>query len=184
LYRRKHGRETPEHAHEEKRAIYRGMTVKKSHTSGFTLVEILIVVTLLGVLASIVVPSFRSASDEAQHTTFVTNVKTFAEAAMLYREKTGQHLEDSGSGDCPTGWEPYIDERAWTSDTPIGGVWDFEQNSYGIVSAFGVHFMAGHGAQKDDAFMVEIDKLMDDGDLATGVFRKIDNDRYYYIIEG
>jgi len=161
-----------------------GYTVKRSHSSGFTLVEILIVVTLLGVLAGIIVPSFRSMSNESQHAVFVNNVKTFAEAAMLYREKTGEYLEDSGSGACPAGWEDYIDERAWTSDTPIGGVWDFELDSFDIKSAFGVHFMDGHGANPGDPFMLEIDKLMDDGDLGTGIFRKIADGRYYYVIEG
>ena len=158
--------------------------MKKSYAPGFTLIEILIVVTLLGVLASIVVPSFVSADDDAQYNAFVANVRSFAGAARVYMEKTGQYLENSNSGDCPAGWEPYVNEQAWTNDTPIGGVWDVELNSFGIVSAFGVHFIAGHGAIRDDVYMMEIDRIMDDGNLATGIFRKIDSNRYYYILEG
>ena len=160
----------------------KGGTVKQSNRLGFTLIEVLIVVTLLGVLAGIVVPSFKDMGDEAQHATFVTNVRTFEEAAKLYMAKTGDYLEDSSSGECPAGWEDYVDESAWTRNTPIGGVWDFEQNSFGITSAFGVHFMGGHGTHPGDAFMTEIDILIDDGDLTTGIFQKIAPDRYYYII--
>jgi general secretion pathway protein G len=44
----------------------------ESHSRGFTLVEILIVVIILGILAAIVIPQFTSASSDAR----TSNVKT------------------------------------------------------------------------------------------------------------
>jgi hypothetical protein len=70
----------------------------------------------------------------------------------------------------------------WTRLTPLGGVWDVEQGSFGVTSALGVDFVNGGGEDRDDAYMLEIDRTCDDGDLATGQFRKIADGRYYYIL--
>ena len=151
------------------------------YRQGFTLIEILIVVVILGILASIVIAQFRDASDDAVRATFLINGKTFVESAMRFRLDTGQFLEDSSSGALPAGFEQYVQPEKWVGGTPIGGVWDAELNSFGITSALGVHFN-GSGATRDDAYMVQLDAAVDDGDLATGGFRKIAGDRYYFII--
>lgn len=51
----------------------------------------------------------------------------------------------------------------------------------GPLPAVGVHFWGG-GPAKDDAYMQQIDAVVDDGELTTGWFRKIAGDRYYFII--
>ena len=149
---------------------------------GFTLVEILIVVMIIGLIAAIVVPSFADFSRESEQSTFVSNIKSFAQAAIYYKEKVGEYLEDSNSGVCPVGFEDYIDQGRWERPTPLGGVWDAELNSFEITSGIGVDFNSGVGKSRDDVYMQEIDVLFDDGDLATGVFRKIAAGRYYYIL--
>jgi len=152
-----------------------------SRRGGFTLVEVLIVVLILGILAAMVIPQFADASRESSQMSFITDVRIFGEAAVLYRAKTGQYLPDGGTGTVPAGFEPYIDEDGWTAITPIGGRWDAEYNENGIVSAIGVHFN-GDGETRDDAYMQEIDDRFDDGDLAAGGFRKIADGRYYFIL--
>ncbi len=149
---------------------------------GFTLVEILIVVIILGILAALVIPSMAASTDEAQQQVFIDSLKSYAQATWVYMNQTGEYLEDSSSGDCPAGWETYVHEGRWTAGTPIGGVWDFELDSHGIKSAFGVHF-DNAASRKDDTFMLQIDSKFDNGDLSTGIFRKIAADRYYYILE-
>lgn len=155
------------------------MTTRQRRT-GFTLVEILIVVVILGVLAAIVIPLFADASEDTQKIVFAANAKIFAKAAYLYMNDTGLLLEDSSSGDLPAGWDTYVDVGEWTSETPIGGVWDMEQNSFGMTSGFGVHF---NGVPNPgDTYMQEIDRILDNGDLNTGGFRKIAGDRYYMVL--
>ena len=52
---------------------------------GFTLIEILIVVIILGILAAIVVPQFGSASKEAKQASLVTTVQTLRSQIALFR---------------------------------------------------------------------------------------------------
>ncbi len=154
---------------------------RKKKIQGFSLVELLIVVAVLGILASMVIPQFAMADAAAEQATFARSIGRFNEAAQIYMNATGELVEDASSGQLPTGWEPYVDERGWVSPTPVGGVWDFEQNSFGFTSCFGVHFLDPN-ENPGDTYMEDIDRLIDDGNLNTGSFRKIDTDRYYSIL--
>ena len=58
--------------------------------SGFTLVEILIVVVILGILAAIVIPQFTEASTEAKLSSLCTDLQTLRSQIELYKV---QHLE-------------------------------------------------------------------------------------------
>jgi len=148
----------------------------------FTLVEILIVVVILGILASIVILLVGTPQKESAQAAFITDLKSFSQSAILYHAKTGDFLEDASSGVLPAGFEDYVNPNSWTNPTPVGGVWDTEKDSYGIKSALGVHFN-GVSQTEDDAYMIDVDSQFDDGDLLTGAFRKIDTGRYYYIIK-
>ena len=63
--------------------------------SGFTLVELLIVVIILAILAAIIVPQFTSATDDATQTAYDTNVANIRSAVELYKQ---QHLAYPGAG--------------------------------------------------------------------------------------
>ena len=57
----------------------------KARKSGFTLIEILIVVIILGILAAIVIPQFTEASSEARESTLVSNLHTLRSQIGLYK---------------------------------------------------------------------------------------------------
>ena len=54
---------------------------------GFTLVEILIVVIILGILAAIVIPQFTNASEEARMSSLKSNLQSIRAQLQLYRMK-------------------------------------------------------------------------------------------------
>jgi general secretion pathway protein G len=64
--------------------------MKRAVKQGFTLVEILIVVIILGILAAIVIPQFTEASSEARVSNLMTNLQTIRSQLLLYKT---QHLE-------------------------------------------------------------------------------------------
>ena len=57
----------------------------KRGSRGFTLVEVLIVVIVLGILAAIVVPQFSRASDDANLSALKTNLQTIRAQLELYK---------------------------------------------------------------------------------------------------
>ena len=58
---------------------------KMKAQSGFTLVEILIVVVILGILAAIVIPQFTSASTEAKESALVSDLQAMRSQIELYK---------------------------------------------------------------------------------------------------
>ncbi len=148
---------------------------------GFTLVEILIVVVVLGILAAIVVPQFATASESAQRTAFSSELRVMVETAQRYEAASGDWPGDSSSGELPPELAEYFTSDPFSDPTPIGGVWDFERDSFSVRAAVGVHFEDPSHA-KDAAFMQDVDLMIDDGSLTTGSFRQIADDRYYIIL--
>jgi general secretion pathway protein G len=61
------------------------------NNSGFTLVEILIVVIILGILAAIVIPQFTNASDSARQSSIQSQLQTIRSQIQLYKV---QHLDN------------------------------------------------------------------------------------------
>ena len=57
----------------------------KRNTRGFTLVEILIVVIILGILAAIVIPQFTNASNDARQNSIASTLQTLRSQIELYK---------------------------------------------------------------------------------------------------
>jgi general secretion pathway protein G len=66
------------------------MKTYRTRKSGFTLVEILIVVIILGILAAIVIPQFTNASQDARKNSLTSQLQTIRSQVELYRL---QHLD-------------------------------------------------------------------------------------------
>lgn len=61
------------------------MTARKIRNQGFTLVEILIVVVILGILAAIVIPQFTAASESAKTSSLTSQLQTIRSQLELYQ---------------------------------------------------------------------------------------------------
>jgi len=77
-------------------------TVKRNNRNkGFTLVEILIVVIILGILAAIVIPQFTNASQDARKSSLASQLQTLRSQIELYKLQHGDALPD-----LVTSWAP------------------------------------------------------------------------------
>ncbi len=86
------------------------MTAYRNKKSGFTLIEILIVVIILGILAAIVIPQFTNASQDARRSSTASTVQTLRAQIELYKLQHGDTLPD-----LVTSWAPF------TGTTTYGG---------------------------------------------------------------
>ena len=148
-----------------------------SRAAGFTLIEILIVVVILGILAAIVVAGFGNTSHTATNSTFVSNLRAYANSFAVYNHQKGEYPPEVGPGTYPPEMVKSITQEEWTRRTPIGGQWDWDLGQNGVTAGVSVH-----QPDRTPAEMVEVDKLIDDGDLTTGVFRTRTNG-YVFIIQ-
>ena len=64
-------------------AIYHARVAAR--TSGFTLIEILVVIVILGIIAALVVPKVLDRPDEARVTAAKSDISTIMQALRLYR---------------------------------------------------------------------------------------------------
>ncbi len=71
---------------------------------GFTLVEILIVVIILGILAAIVIPQFSSASNDARESALTSDLQTLRSQLELYNIQHLDHYPNVQSTDSGTTW--------------------------------------------------------------------------------
>src|SRR5712671_4886536 len=70
------------------------MKTYTNRKSGFTLVEILIVVIILGILAAIVIPQFTSASTDARKASLVSQLQTLRSQIQLFKLQHNDVLPD------------------------------------------------------------------------------------------
>ncbi len=94
------------------------MRRKLHEATGFTLIEVLIVVVILAILAVAVVPQFTDSSDDAKESTALMNLHTLRSQIQLYRVQhngltpsaTLQELtiQTDASGNPGTEFGPYL----------------------------------------------------------------------------
>ncbi|MFC1738947.1 type II secretion system protein [Planctomycetota bacterium] len=89
---------------------------------GFTLVEILIVVVILGILAAIVIPQFTDASTEAKEASMRSDLQMLRSQIELYKIQHNDEFPGSGTGstDFETDMTTYteVDGTPATSQAP------------------------------------------------------------------
>ncbi len=92
---------------------------KTNRRGGFTLVEILIVVIILGILAGIVIPQFSSASQDSRNSSLKAQLQTIRSAIAVYQMQHMDHLPDLSAS-----WTPLLaqtDPQGGTSGAPMQG---------------------------------------------------------------
>jgi prepilin-type N-terminal cleavage/methylation domain-containing protein len=150
--------------------------------AGFSLVEIMIAVAIIGLLVMLAYPALNKIQRSARNARFISDVRVFSQSFESYSMETGLWPPNAGSGVVPVNMANNVRKTNWVAPTSVGGQWNWDAGA--IASSFG--FFAGISvvnSTASDAQMALIDRRIDDGDLNTGLFRKVTSNRFSYILQ-
>ncbi len=87
---------------------------------GFTLIELMVVLVIIGVLAALVVPNVLDRADDARVTAARTDVNNLSQALKLYKLDNQRYpsaeqglqalVSKPSAGSVPGNWKPYLDK--------------------------------------------------------------------------
>ncbi len=154
-----------------------GYTVDNAR--GFTLLEIMVVVTIIGILAGIAIPGFNMIRNSAQVTRIVSDMRTYKTAFEAHALEYGVWPDDVNRGIIPTTMADYFRSDKFTETTPIGGNWDWDVDNFGFWAGLSIA-----DPTAGESVLRKIDAEIDNGDLAFGSFRETQaNSRYTLVLE-
>ena len=94
--------------------------LRRARRAGFTLIELMVVLVIIGVLAALIVPNVLDRADDARTTAARTDVNNLMQALKLYkldnqRYPSGEQglqalVAKPTSGPIPPNWKPYLDK--------------------------------------------------------------------------
>ncbi len=162
--------------------------VRPAARRGFTLVEIMVVVTIISLLAMLAVPTMQKIRRKARASAISNDFRVFATAFLTYSHESGSLPPESGPGITPTGMDVYLKGGAWTRVTPMGGRYNWEngqlhQGGFRPHAAIAITATADAPLLIDANQLKEIDMAIDDGDLTTGSFRLGSGNAPLFVIE-
>jgi len=88
--------------------------------AGFTLIELMVVLVIIGVLAALIVPNVLDRADDARSTAARTDVNNLVQALKLYRLDNQRYpsaeqglqalIAKPTTGAIPPNWKPYLEK--------------------------------------------------------------------------
>lgn len=154
------------------------VSMNNRHESGFTLLELLVTIAIVGILAAIAIPQYNEYRLKAQVVSVAADLRNFRTAFQSFAYIEGEYPSDSHNALPPGGIDQYISPAVFNKDTELGGRYNWEgPDSYPYAG------IAIFGGTADVEQFEQLDSTLDDGNLNSGMFRQTPNGRYTYIIE-
>ena len=145
---------------------------------GFSLLELLVVVSLIAILSGLALPAFREHRRHANVAATAQDLRNFADAFFAYLTDHEDFPIDVPLGVIPPGMEELLAGSAFTGRTRLGGYYNWEGPNHYPYAGIAIE---GPTASAEDFQMLA--RMLDDGSLSSGRFRITPNGRYTFIID-
>jgi prepilin-type N-terminal cleavage/methylation domain-containing protein len=157
-------------------------------SSGFSLVEIAIVVAIIGILAALAIPLFSIIIKKSRFSTLSNDLRIFAGAFTTYALENGDYPATHST---PGTYVPGMNDdeqllsTAWLDKSPIGGVytWEYNKNedpakseAFIILEAQGENVLTITVSD-----IISLDEGIDDGSEGSGYLQMAGQRVRYYV---
>ena len=131
--------------------------MQAKHPNGFSLVELMVVVSVIGILALLAVPSVMTAAHRAKATITANDIRVFTNAIEYYSAAQGTYPAQMSDTSLPESIDGYL-PSIWTDGTYSWSYQNSENFTYFYV--YNLDFTPEQ-AQR-------LDSIVDDGNIGTG----------------
>jgi prepilin-type N-terminal cleavage/methylation domain-containing protein len=153
----------------------------RARVAGFTLVEIMVAVVLIGVLAMLAIPALQRTQRASRNARMVNDFRVYTQAFEIYNTQQGGWPDTAAPAVVPTLPVSIADTLragSWQANTALGGQWQWDN----ALASSGDAGICVVGFNCTDDQLRDLDAKIDDGNLATGRFQKTSATRVIYVL--
>ncbi len=148
--------------------------MQAKHSRGFSLIELMVVVTIIGILALFAIPGIRQAKERTEATTVGNDLRVFSDAVEFYSTATGSYPSSMSYTKMPEEIGSYL-PTVWKNGT-YNWLY-FKGRDLAYIYVYNLNFSTEQG--------IRLDSIVDDGNIATGHVRVAFNGTgFIYLFDG
>jgi len=118
------------------------MRIRKKGISGFTLIELMLVVVIIGILSALAISRYSAATEKAKYSGARLWLKRIYQALETYYAENGCYPPDVNRNVAPNGLVAgYLEKWPNPVQDALNSVYDYENQEYGGARAVGVTYL-------------------------------------------
>ncbi len=167
----------------------KGGYMLRNRRSGFSMVELAIVVSIIGILAALAIPLFKNIIVRSKISTLASDLRVHSESIRRFALEEGTYPTKRDIEDNRFGLTSRLDEylsHSWYLPTPIGGVYRLNSSSLSSGKLKNVFIEVSAGGKEPLTVgykdLMKLDKEIDDGSPGSGFVRISGRRVRYYLM--